>query len=299
MLQKPFKEAHKIDSLFGEPRSYGLHSGEDWNGIKGGNTDCGYKLYPIDLNNQSEIVHSSQSNTGYGNIVVYKIVGNWGERWVRYCHCSKLLVRSGLVSPQVPIAELGTSGNSTGCHLHWDVIKKPMRNWRTYARDKLTLEEYFEKPSAFFEQWKNVQEEEDMPEYFKNLLHEYQLDLNNESQIRSFFDKGRNYDDKIKGLTSQVETANETISSLSLQVAELTPKVTKMEEEISGLKGELVEARNQRDTFSIEKERLEVHARKLEEEVGAFQEHNDIMAYSLWERFISLFKRTKKKKVVS
>ena len=291
MLQKPFKEAHKIDGSFGEPRSYGLHSGEDWNGVKGGNTDCGYKLYPIDLDNQSEIVHASESNTGYGNIVVYKIVGGWGEKWVRYCHCSKLLVRSGLVSSQAPISELGTTGNSTGCHLHWDIIKKPMRNWRTYAHDKIQLEEYFEKPSAFFEQWKNVQEEEDMPEYFKNLLNEYQLDINNEGQIRSFFDKGRKFDDKVNELTTQVETANETISSLSLQVAELTPKITKMEEDILGLKSELVETRNQRDTLSIEKERLEVYSRKLEEEVAAFQEHNDIMAYSFWERLISLFKR--------
>ena len=76
MLQRPFKEPYKIDGRWNEVRTKdkdgydGFHSGEDWNGTGGGNTDCGYKLYPL---TRAEVIHTSQAGVGYGNIIVCKI----------------------------------------------------------------------------------------------------------------------------------------------------------------------------------------------------------------------------------
>lgn len=145
----PF-EPFKIDDEFGTPRSYGFHSGIDFNGIGGGNTDCGYNLKAI---TSGEIVYASESNTGYGNIVVLRIEGPWGTRWVRYCHCGRILRRSGFVFEGESIALLGSTGNSDVCHLHLDLIKKALANWRTYARTKEILNTYFEDPKSFIEKW--------------------------------------------------------------------------------------------------------------------------------------------------
>ncbi|MCB1712583.1 MAG: peptidoglycan DD-metalloendopeptidase family protein [Candidatus Riesia sp.] len=206
MLQKRFKEPHKFDDKFGIPRSYGLHSGVDENGIAGGNTDCGYKLYPI--HKSANIVFASEAKTGYGNIVVYEIKGPWGTRWIRYCHCQKILVRSGLVSPDTPIALLGTTGNSTGCHLHWDVIKKPLSNWRIYAKDQATLDEYFENPLDFLAQWETVEETNMLQQWLLTMFLELGIDLRlTEQQIRpkvqeiiDAFRKRKEYENRIKQL---------------------------------------------------------------------------------------------------
>lgn len=149
-MRHPFNEPFKIDQEFGVKTDYGYHCGEDWNGIHGGNTDLGYKLYPI---TRGVIHHVSNSSTGFGPIVVYRIDGPWGTRWIRYAHCKSILQTEGECFPDKPIAELGNEGNSTAAHLHWSVIKKPLNNWRMVARDKATLDEYFEDPSEFLSNW--------------------------------------------------------------------------------------------------------------------------------------------------
>lgn len=288
MLQTPFKEPYKIDAKFGEARDYGPHSGEDWNGTGGGNTDCGYKLYPL---TNAEVVHTSEYDTSYGNVIVCKITGPWGERWIRYCHCREILVKSGLVPPEMAIATLGTTGNSTACHLHWDVIKKPMTNWRMYAKDQKTLDEYFEEPTAFFNKWKDVEEEEDMPDWLKTLLQERGLTINNESEIRVIFEKAKNYDDKIKELTEQVKTANDALGDKAYEVSMLTERVERLDVKVAELEGQLNQARSERDQATWENDKLRAQVASLEEKVAAFEENNNIYAYTWIERLVSLFKK--------
>lgn len=287
MLSKPFREAHKIDGIFGEARSYGLHSGSDWNGTGGGNTDCGYKLYPL---KKGEIVHTSYSTTGYGNIVVYKIKGTFGERWVRYCHCREILVRSGQVTPDTMISTLGTSGNSTACHLHWDIIKKPLNNWRTYAKNAQTLIEYFEDPTAFYNKYKDQIEEDDMPEWLETLLREINLTIKDEGAIREIFGKANDYNDKVAELTEQLKSSNERVSEMGLELANYVGKTKKLEDKIFEIQEGLNTSRSERDKATWEKDRLQIENETLREENDSFREKNNIYAYSWFSRLASIFK---------
>lgn len=282
MLKEPFREPYKIDSQFGEKRDYGYHSGSDWNGTGGGNTDCGYKLYPI---KNAEIVHTSEADVSYGKIVVCRITGTFGERWIRYCHCREILVTGGIVTPETPIATLGTTGNSTACHLHWDVIKKPLPNWRSYAKTKEYLNEYFEDPVAFFNKYKNVPDENnsmDIPKYFSDLLNEYQLDLTNEGQMREFMGKGRMYTDHITqkenqiiSLTEQNADLNETISTLTQETQRLRGKLEEAEEKINTTRVKLDKADGQVRDLAFKNEAMAAKIDKLAGDMDTLQDKYD------------------------
>lgn len=168
MLIWPF-EPYKIEggeNKFGAQRSYGLHSGIDINGPLGGNTDCRTPLKAIW---DCEIIHVSDSQSGYGLIIVFEIKGPWGVRWIRFCHCDAIMQAFGKHKQGTTLSLMGTTGNSTACHLHWDVFKKKPTNWSTmYAKNQGLLDEYFENPVLFMEKWKDS-ETDPMPKFAHKL----------------------------------------------------------------------------------------------------------------------------------
>lgn len=54
----------------------------------------------------------------YGNKIV---VRHWDGTETWYCHLSRIIQRSGTVSPGDVIGAVGSTGNSTGPHLHFEV----------------------------------------------------------------------------------------------------------------------------------------------------------------------------------
>jgi murein DD-endopeptidase MepM/ murein hydrolase activator NlpD len=61
----------------------------------------------------------------YGNAIV---IDHGHGLQTLYGHCSKLYVRAGeLVMPQQRIADVGSTGRSTGPHLHFEVIRNGKR----------------------------------------------------------------------------------------------------------------------------------------------------------------------------
>ena len=45
-----------------------------------------------------------------------------GDIMTRYAHCSKIVVKNGAkIKPGQKIAEVGSTGNSTGPHLHFEI----------------------------------------------------------------------------------------------------------------------------------------------------------------------------------
>lgn len=98
----------KISSRFGSRRS-GTHSGVDFSGRTGD---------PIKAADAGKVIFAGWSG-GYGNVV--KI--DHGNGYITYyAHCSALYVKKGdTVTKGKVIAAVGSTGNSTGPHLHFEI----------------------------------------------------------------------------------------------------------------------------------------------------------------------------------
>jgi len=236
-MKFPIREPWKLDTRFDEPVAYGPHEGIDVNLPSGGNTDCGTDLFPIF---KGEIVHTSKSTKGYGNLLVLRIVGPWGERFVRYAHCDKFLKTKGIVTAEEPIAQMGSTGNSTACHLHFDVMKSiPKGNWRYYTKTKSVFMRVFEDPLAFIEQWRDYKDEN--IKWLIDYMREKGIDPLNEGsargQLQTIFDGNEKYKEKQK-------------------------RIERLEEELAGAQGEAAE--NEARLRTLEKNREE-NKREVEE----------------------------------
>ena len=92
--------------------AYLLHSGIDL--VYSGGT-CGATVYAA----AEGIVNFAGWNGGYGNFIQ---INHGGGIATAYGHNSRLLVANGdYVQVGQPISLAGTTGNSTGCHLHFEV----------------------------------------------------------------------------------------------------------------------------------------------------------------------------------
>lgn len=92
--------------------AYLMHSGIDLV-VSGGS--CGVPVYAA----AEGIVEYAGWNGGYGNFVE---IDHGGGISTGYGHNTRLLVGVGTyVQPGQPIALAGTTGNSTGCHVHYEV----------------------------------------------------------------------------------------------------------------------------------------------------------------------------------
>lgn len=108
----PLPSCHMISSQYGY--RYGrFHSGVDisGNGVYG---------KPVIASDGGRVVESSYGwNSGYGN---YIIVDHGGGYRTLYAHLSSILVKTGqTVSKGQQIGLAGSSGNSTGPHLHFEI----------------------------------------------------------------------------------------------------------------------------------------------------------------------------------
>lgn len=100
----------RITSRFG-PRWGGFHKGVDIAAPVG---------TPIYASDGGVVIQAGWSG-GYGRMI---LIDHGGGIKTRYAHCSRLLVSSGgRVRKGQLIAKMGSTGNSTGPHVHFEVIK--------------------------------------------------------------------------------------------------------------------------------------------------------------------------------
>lgn len=233
MLNNPH-EPFKIDQGFGDPVDYGFHDGLDTNGLGGGNTDCGTPLKMIAAGKK---VHSSFSNFGFGNIFVQDAIVKGKTYWPRYCHLQKTVdsLVTGQLYPEGTIFnQMGTSGNSTACHLHWSVFKKrpPNDNWRMIAKTRAILDEYFIDPAEFVK-LQTKPEKEVMPNTYKG------YDLSNLESVHAAFDvvyriqhDGEELVKKtdLEKLKNDVSDKNEELGSLKGKLGKLEERLKTIDE---------------------------------------------------------------------
>ena len=74
---------------------------------------------PIVASNSGRVIKAMYGNTGYGN---YVIIDHGGSNFTLYGHCASLSVKVGdYVNQGQKIATVGSTGNSTGPHLHFEI----------------------------------------------------------------------------------------------------------------------------------------------------------------------------------
>ncbi|MGH9252542.1 MAG: M23 family metallopeptidase [Acidimicrobiales bacterium] len=72
---------------------------------------------PVRSMSSGEVIWSGYDGP-YGNKVV---IEHWDGTEMWYCHLSRIVQRSGEVKPGTEIGKVGSTGNSTGPHLHLEV----------------------------------------------------------------------------------------------------------------------------------------------------------------------------------
>jgi murein DD-endopeptidase MepM/ murein hydrolase activator NlpD len=108
----PVPYTKNISSPFGQ-REDGLHTGIDISSSGIANQD-------VVACSGGTVTHAGDNNNGYGNYVT--ILHENGKISTLYAHCSKLSVKCGdKVTKGQKIAEVGSTGKSTGNHLHFEV----------------------------------------------------------------------------------------------------------------------------------------------------------------------------------
>lgn len=110
--QKPYKGSYVITSPFGVSRGSSRHKGVDLVGTSSKH------IYPI---NGGTVEKVSYDTGGYGN---YVIVNHGNGYWSLYAHMKKVYVKvNQAVNVNTIIGEEGSTGRSTGSHLHLEVRK--------------------------------------------------------------------------------------------------------------------------------------------------------------------------------
>jgi murein DD-endopeptidase MepM/ murein hydrolase activator NlpD len=103
----------------------GGHVGEDWDGVRGGDTDLGDPIYSI---GDGIVVFARDVHLGWGNVVIvrhaYRDGGNVKYIDALYGHLNTMLVGRGQrVSRGQQIATMGTAHGQYDAHLHFEIRK--------------------------------------------------------------------------------------------------------------------------------------------------------------------------------
>jgi hypothetical protein len=248
---------------FGNKTSYGFHDGVDLNLKTGGDTDLGQPIFSI-ANGEVTSVHNHSGKPTFGNHLHIKHVGPWGEIYSHYAHCKDILCKIGdKVTEGQTIATVGKSGTDFA-HLHFSIKLQPTGvDGIAKTQDDLTK---WTNPLAFIQKWSNFKE--DMPTWFKTLLQERGLSIENESEIRNLFEKAKKYDDEILQLQEQLKSANENLADKSYEVSELLGKNQSLASSVTELEKLYNTAKSERDTFSWENEKIKIQVEELQRCIG-------------------------------
>lgn len=276
---------------FGVKTTYGYHDGSDLNLKTGGDSDLGQPLVSI-ANGEVTSVHNHTGSPTFGNHIHIKHIGPWGEVYSHYAHCREIYPKVGdKVTEGQVIATVGKSGTGFA-HLHFAIKLQPTGiDGIAKTLDDLKM---WTDPIPFIKKWEN--QTNNMPEYLKTLLQENQLDT--ESKVRTFFEKGKKYDEDITSLRTQLTSTNEALSSKSTELANEISKVEGLQRTIDELQEKLNQVGSAKDTAISEKTKLEVEVQKLTEELIKAQDRiqglegkTPLMSYSWWDRWTSLWRR--------
>ncbi|HZS08127.1 MAG TPA: peptidoglycan DD-metalloendopeptidase family protein [Blastocatellia bacterium] len=145
-----------VATHFAEKYSMGIHTGEDWNGTGGGNTDLGQDVFAVA---NGRVVFAGDCGRLWGNVIVieHAFYENFERRRVRslYAHLQTTKVRRGEeVKRRQLIATVGQDPEKLfNAHLHLE-LRRDESLAPTYwpssdGKDQAWVREHYAEPSAF------------------------------------------------------------------------------------------------------------------------------------------------------
>jgi murein DD-endopeptidase MepM/ murein hydrolase activator NlpD len=167
----------------GEDYSHGIHTGEDWNGIGGNNTDIKQPVHSI---GKGKVVAAAHYGTNWGNIVVteHHFVENGKLKTIQavYAHLDTILVKNGtVVNRRQQIGTIGTADNAFPAHLHFEIRKNTLKDvavnyWpSSNGKDSKWILEHYEKPSAFLKAHRKIDLAKNEEQIIVVIKHSYQM----------------------------------------------------------------------------------------------------------------------------
>jgi murein DD-endopeptidase MepM/ murein hydrolase activator NlpD len=145
-----------VATHFAEQYSMGLHTGEDWNGSGGGNTDLGQPVYAVA---NGRVVFAEHCGRLWGNVVILEhlFYENHERRVIRslYAHLHEIKVSEGEeVRRRQLIATVGQDPDKLfNAHLHvelrLDLTLAPTYWPSSDGKDAAWVREHYEDPSSF------------------------------------------------------------------------------------------------------------------------------------------------------
>jgi hypothetical protein len=152
-----------VATHFAEQYSLGIHPGEDWNGVGGGDTDLGQNVYAVA---NGRVAFAENCGKLWGNVLMidHTYYENHEKRTIRsvYAHLQKINVQSGAeVRRRQLIATVGQDPDKLyNAHLHlelrWDA-SLPATYWPTSnGKDQAWVKEHYENPTNFINKHRQV-----------------------------------------------------------------------------------------------------------------------------------------------
>ena len=141
---------------FGETYELGIHTGEDWNGAGGGNTDLGQDVFAVA---NGRVVFAGDCGRLWGNVIVIEHVfyENHERKTIRslYAHLQTMKVRANdPVRRRQGIATIGQDPDKLfSAHLHlelrWDETLSPTYWPSSDNKDLQWIQQHYTDPSSF------------------------------------------------------------------------------------------------------------------------------------------------------
>lgn len=133
------------------------HMGEDWDGVRGGDTDLGDPIYSI---GDGIVVFARDCHMGWGNVVIvrhtYREGGTVKNVDALYGHLNSMLVRRGqTIARGQKIATMGTAHGLYDAHLHLE-IRKNLEIGMSRAAFAKDFSNYYD-PSQFIQTHRHLQ----------------------------------------------------------------------------------------------------------------------------------------------
>lgn len=145
-----------IATQFNESYSLGIHTGEDWNGAGGGNTDLGQNVYAVA---NGRVTFAQNCGRLWGNVVMIEHLYYENHEVNKvislYAHLNEIKVASGQkVKRRQVIATIGQDPDKTfQAHLHlelrWDETLAPTYWPSSNGKDHAWVAEHYTSPTKF------------------------------------------------------------------------------------------------------------------------------------------------------